>query len=323
MPEGVVEPVAGEAVFELERFEWTTGERIEVEGRWLGVRGRRFVRPTLTLRIGGGERRALALLDHKPWDPGDERWLAAFTLDESAAAFEEAELAVAPGLEVVLPAPRTTPAPKQQGEPRKRYAARAPVAAPETTPVDERAERVLLEAELEEVRRGLERALSERDAALSAREALLGERERDAEVAEELDRVRAEHDRVVAAHDALVAAHEALKTEHAEAVRARDEALRELDRTGRARDEAIALRDDAIAAREAAAEDRTLAAGQRDAALAERDAAKHAAAMARLPKSSIYTSTARRTLLDRWMPRLIAIAVFIAFVIALALVLHH
>ena len=46
MPGGVAEPVAGEAVFELERFEWTADERIEVEGRWLGVRGRRFMRPS-------------------------------------------------------------------------------------------------------------------------------------------------------------------------------------------------------------------------------------------------------------------------------------
>src|SRR5207249_10364146 len=52
-------PAANEAAFELDRIEWTDGERIEVEGRWLGVRGRRFVRPTLTLRGPGGERRML------------------------------------------------------------------------------------------------------------------------------------------------------------------------------------------------------------------------------------------------------------------------
>src|SRR3954469_22828099 len=42
--------------FELERFRWEGEERLEVSGRWFAVRGRRFVRPTLTLR-GGGRRR--------------------------------------------------------------------------------------------------------------------------------------------------------------------------------------------------------------------------------------------------------------------------
>ena len=322
MPGGVAEPVAGEAVFELERFEWTADERIEVEGRWLGVRGRRFMRPTLTLRGGDDERRVLAVLDHKPWDPGDERWLAAFTLD-TTSEFDEAELAVAPGVEVLLPAPRSAAAPKARRRRPKRYAARA-AAAPETTaPVDERAERVLLEAELEDVRRQLEAALSERDALAAARDALLGERERDEDVAADLDRLRAEHERVVEERGALVAARDALTKERDDALHARDEVRRELDDAKRTREHAIAARDEAIEARESTAEARDVAAGQRDAALAERDAAKHAAAMARLPASSIYTSSARRTLLARWMPRLIAVALLIAFLVALALVLHH
>src|SRR5204862_4105998 len=92
--------------FELERFEFTADKRIEVEGRWLGVRGRRFMRPTLTLRGAGDDRRMLALLDHKPWDPGQSEWLAAFAWDGDEDGFDEAELAVAPGVEVMLPAPR-------------------------------------------------------------------------------------------------------------------------------------------------------------------------------------------------------------------------
>src|SRR5438552_1784115 len=115
--------MAGETVaFELERFEWGD-ERIEVEGRWVGVRGRRFVRPTLTLRGDEADRRMLALLEHKPWDPSDAPWMAAFAWEGEESGFDEAELAVAPGLEVVLPAPRRAaerkPAPR-----RKRYEAR-------------------------------------------------------------------------------------------------------------------------------------------------------------------------------------------------------
>src|SRR3954464_4472231 len=52
--------------FELDGFQWAGEERLEVSGRWFAVRGRRFVRPTLTLRAGGRRRRMIAVLDHKP-----------------------------------------------------------------------------------------------------------------------------------------------------------------------------------------------------------------------------------------------------------------
>ena len=69
-----------ELAFELERFEWTAADRLEVSGRWFGVRGRRFVRPTLHLRVDGRRRRLIAVLDHKPWAADTEDlWTAAFT----------------------------------------------------------------------------------------------------------------------------------------------------------------------------------------------------------------------------------------------------
>src|SRR3954453_6825573 len=43
--------------FELEHFRWAGEDSLEVTGRWFGVRGRRFVRPTLTLRAAGRRRR--------------------------------------------------------------------------------------------------------------------------------------------------------------------------------------------------------------------------------------------------------------------------
>ena len=96
-----------EVDFELERFERTGPDRIEIAGRWYGLRGRRFVRPVLNLRTGGGSRRrAIALLEHKPWAADDgETWLAAFTWPKGAADIEGAELEVGPGLAVELPAP--------------------------------------------------------------------------------------------------------------------------------------------------------------------------------------------------------------------------
>src|SRR3954470_3025951 len=48
-----------ELTFEVERFEWAAEDRLEVSGRWFGGRGRRFMRPTLHLRVGGRRRRRL------------------------------------------------------------------------------------------------------------------------------------------------------------------------------------------------------------------------------------------------------------------------
>ena len=63
---------SSEVDFELERFERTGEDRIEISGRWYGLRGRRFVRPVLNLHTGGGSRRrAIALLEHKPWAADD------------------------------------------------------------------------------------------------------------------------------------------------------------------------------------------------------------------------------------------------------------
>src|SRR4029453_3475135 len=55
--------------FEVERFEWVDGDRLEVTGRWYGLRGPRFVRPVpggegggrvslAALWCGGGRRRS-------------------------------------------------------------------------------------------------------------------------------------------------------------------------------------------------------------------------------------------------------------------------
>jgi len=97
---------SSEVDFELERFERTAEDRIEISGRWYGLRGRRFVRPVLNLNAGGSRRRAIALLEHKPWAADDgQTWLAAFRWPDGAGEVEGAELEVGPGLVVALPAP--------------------------------------------------------------------------------------------------------------------------------------------------------------------------------------------------------------------------
>ena len=93
--------------FELDRFELADGGRLELSGRWFGVRGRRFIRPTLTLRIAGAPYRSLADLDHKPWAAEHgEQWDAVFPLGVELVDVDEAELNVAPDITVPLPAPR-------------------------------------------------------------------------------------------------------------------------------------------------------------------------------------------------------------------------
>ena len=91
--------------FEVERIAFGETGHLEVTGRWYGVRGRRFMRPTLTFkhRSQGNEQRALADLEHKPWaaEDGDE-WTAAFPLEVKLEDTAEMELAVAPDITVPL-----------------------------------------------------------------------------------------------------------------------------------------------------------------------------------------------------------------------------
>lgn len=87
----------------MERIDASTLGRVEVAGRWFGVRGRRFVRPALTLSRKDGELRALADLEGKPWAAEDgEVWHAAFSVEAGLEGAREIELAVAPDIIVAL-----------------------------------------------------------------------------------------------------------------------------------------------------------------------------------------------------------------------------
>ena len=101
-------PALPSVTFEVERFEWASDDRLEVVGRWFGLRGHRFLRPTLDVEVRGERRRMLALLEHKPWAAEEgEEWVAAFAWTGDRARLDDAELTVSPDLAVQLPLPDT------------------------------------------------------------------------------------------------------------------------------------------------------------------------------------------------------------------------
>lgn len=91
--------------FEIERLTPAADGQFQVTGRWHGVRGRRFVRPTLTITRKGDktEQRVLADLDGKPWAAEDgESWYAAFPVELEPSEASKIELNVAPDITVEL-----------------------------------------------------------------------------------------------------------------------------------------------------------------------------------------------------------------------------
>src|SRR5680860_1134300 len=111
-------PVAPKVTFEVDRFEWTADDRLELAAHPEPAPGQ------LEVEVDDGRRRLLALLEHKPWTAVEgEEWVAAFAWqgDPIAAA---AELAVGPDLAVELPAPGTATRKGRKG-PAKPAAGRA------------------------------------------------------------------------------------------------------------------------------------------------------------------------------------------------------
>ncbi len=95
--------------FQVDSFE-LVGDHLELRGRWFGVRGRRFVRPTLTFNGGSDSSRLLAELRHKPWNPEEGAlWEAWFPCGSDGLTANGVELAVAPDIAVELPSPEGLP----------------------------------------------------------------------------------------------------------------------------------------------------------------------------------------------------------------------
>jgi hypothetical protein len=111
------------ASFELERFGWSGESRLEVIGRWTGVRGRHAGAAVLSVEVDGGRRRVPAVV---AGPLTDEPWQALFEWDGDPGDVREAELEVGRALVVALPAPRR----RRRAAP----AARAAVAPAATAP---------------------------------------------------------------------------------------------------------------------------------------------------------------------------------------------
>ena len=261
------------ASFDVEGFERADDARIEVRGRWSGVRGRRFMRPTLTAVADGREQRILAVLDHKPWIAEEgEVWRAAFPWAADPASLHDAELTVAPDVTVPLAAPAAAAAAADRPRrPTRSTRSASPKGA--TRPA------AGAQVQLGELERQCERLRVERDEALAAREAARAQRD---SAVRERNRMLAERDGSQARTDEVTRQWEltaALGTrrtlERDAAANQRDDAASQRDRIARDRDIALEERDRtaqerdaAVAELECAAREATIALDQAEATIA-------------------------------------------------------
>jgi hypothetical protein len=259
--------------FELERLD-VEGDELVVSGHWSGVRGLRFVRPTLV----ADDRRILATLEHKPWAPSlDRTWVAAFPWDGDDVDLGRLTLAVAPQVTVPLgaagagvPAPTLELVPESEPAPDPASASAPPELAPRD-PVDE------LGAELRAVgqeRDGLRRRLADAERRATDASTDHDELARARAAAErDRDRALAQLAEAVAAREAAVRTRDRMELAHDEALEARDAAEAELAEARAQRDEANSQRDEVLLAyralqrhmqTERAGEDRARTAAPRD-----------------------------------------------------------
>ncbi|MGZ6669439.1 MAG: hypothetical protein ACXVH3_32660 [Solirubrobacteraceae bacterium] len=223
---------------DVERLELTAQGSLVIEGRWYGVRGRRFVRPALMLSSGGERRRLLADVEHKPWAAEEgELWLAAFPWSsDQATEMTELELSVAPDIVVPVPSSDTGAASRRPDGSRPRRSTAA-----------------LLRRQLD-----------------GARTELAGERQRVDRLHADLERTQATKAESVEKIDELAGALDAALAERQAAIDQRNTAVTE-------RHIAIDQRNNAVSERETALAERQAAIAARDQAITERDQARHAA----------------------------------------------
>jgi TolA-binding protein len=271
-------PALPSVTFEVDRFEWASDDRLEVVGRWFGLRGHRFLRPTLDVEVRGERRRMLAVLEHKPWAAEEgEEWVAAFAWTGEQTRLDDAELTVSPDLAVQLPVPDADEA---APEAIVTTAERLPARRPRTAVLEGE-----LAAALAEVQR--------RD------EKLAQLRETHSEITRELrERVRTAQEKAKQLETELeqVRTHTAAAEEDAQRERrsAEEERGRQLDSMREERDAATAARNRAEAEAEAARADRDEALGKLTAATSERDALTEARDRAREERNA-WMSRARAT----------------------------
>ena len=326
---------SGAVVFELEHFHFAESGQIELCGRWFGLQARRFVRPTLFLVDKDGRRRLLATLDHKPWEAEEgEPWTAAFPWGGEPQEFDGAELAVATGIDVELPAPHTSPTRRRPRRFPYRAVSRdvpeaailapemqpaAPEAAPtdaapiDTAPTDaapsDAAER--LRAEVARLKAREHASAEAQDAAERAQRTAELELESAREALQTALREGREREREVASGGAaeLAAARREFERELGKLRSERDKVVRDRDRLQRTHDQLAADRDKVVGER-----DRTKA------ALAEAERERDAA-LARVGPRATWPEP-EISPLAVWEPRLVAIGCLLAFLVTVLYLFH-
>lgn len=246
-----------EVAFEVDLFEWTAPDTLEVRGRWFGLRGHRFLRPTLDVQVAGQRRRMLAVLEHKPWaaDEGEE-WVAAFLWTGPPARLEDAELTVSPDLAVQLPVPDGSIEEDDGDEAAAPAGERRPARRPRTA---------VLEAELAAAVADVER----RD------EELARLRESHSEAARELrERARTAQETARRLESELQRARDQVAATEAQADNKLAELRKERDAAVTARDRATAEAADARAERDAAVKRAKAVEVERDSLAESRDRAR-------------------------------------------------
>jgi hypothetical protein len=328
---------AGSVSFEVERFEARGGDQLVLSGRWFGLRGRRFVRPTLMLGSGDSAQRALADLQHKPWAAADgELWEAAFPIERLARDPGRIELTVAPDITVALPPPGAAAREQRiRARPRRddlldnlRGARRD--GRPRTGSGNGRDPRrdgrsatgweEGLEAQREAPRvpEATSTASGEADALAAAR---LSQARR------EIERLRAElarQDGVKVEAASALSRRDAAVNRLTEAVAARDQAARAYEQAVRARDQALRERDNMRKELDRVAKDRDQALRDRDRAIAKANKAADAAAARpdHRPAAAQSVITGTRTMGSPWVvwtQRLLAVSVLVIAVLAVAI----
>jgi outer membrane murein-binding lipoprotein Lpp len=268
-----VSPDGARVAFQLDRFEQTGEDRLEVTGRWYGVRGLRFVRPSLTVQTNDGERNLLALLEHKPWAAEEgESWIAAFPWQGESPDPDQAELAVAPSVIVALVKDDGTKPGKTKPNLRQKLSeseTRARRLDSEVAWLREEREALVAdkraaEEEAAQVRSELREAHAANEATADERDAAA--RERDDAVFQR-DQAAGERDRAVQSREEGEATRDEAVAERDAAVAARDAALEQLEVAQREAAEAVTARDAIVGERDDAVESRRRAFAERDAAL--------------------------------------------------------
>ncbi len=95
----------GNETFELERFVWATPDRLEIDGRFVGLGDEPLADPVLVLHGEDRTHRLAAVTDGVVGGNGGH-WHAAFAWQEAPTAFGTAQLELGEELFVELPQPR-------------------------------------------------------------------------------------------------------------------------------------------------------------------------------------------------------------------------